>query len=85
LLKYQLQAKYRLQSTFEFGAQGFGSLGKVDDLGQQSRQDHFLGPAVFGKIKLDNHHAIKYNAAWLRGTSSSAPDNTLRVQIEYEF
>ena len=85
LLNYQLQAKYRLQSTFEFGAQGFGSMGKWNDWSQQSSQAHFLGPAVFGKINLGDRRAIKYNAAWLRGTSSSAPDNTLRVQIEYEF
>ncbi len=85
LLNYQLQAKYRLQSSFEFGAQGFGSLGKWNDWSQQSRQAHFIGPAIFGKLKFGAHRAIKYNAAWLRGTSPSAPDNTLRVQIEYEF
>jgi hypothetical protein len=85
LLNYQLQAKYRLQSTFEFGVQGFGSMGKWNDLSQQSKQAHFLGPAVFGKLNLGNRRAIKYNAAWLLGTSSSAPDDTLRVQVEYEF
>jgi len=84
-LLYQLQAKYRLQPTFEFGVQGFGNMGKWNDWSQQSKQNHLFGPAVFGKIKLGTHRAIKYNAAWLFAASRGAPRNTLRTQVEYEF
>jgi hypothetical protein len=34
---------------------------------------------------LGNKQAIKYNAAWLLGASSAAPDHTFRLQAEYEF
>ena len=48
-------------------------------------QSHKAGPAIFGKLADGNHHAIEYNAAWLFGMSDAAPDNTFRLQIEYEF
>ena len=84
-LKYQWQAKYRWQEQFEFGLQGFGELGKWDNWSPASERIHSMGPAVFGKIPLGNHQAIRYNAAWLVGSSDAAPDHTLRVQFEYEF
>ena len=84
-LLYQLQAKYRLQPTFEFGVQSLGDMGKWNDWSSQSKRDHFVGPAVFGKINLGGRRFIKYNAAWLFGASSVAPKHTFRTQIEYEF
>ena len=82
---YQWQVKYRLQPTFEFGAQGFGEMGEWDHWEDASEQNHRMGPAVFGKIALGNKQAIKYNAAWLFGVSDAAADNTFRMQVEYEF
>ncbi len=85
LMLYQLQAKYRLQPTFEFGVQSFGEMGKWNDWSSQSKRDHFVGPAVFGKINVGDRRFIKYNAAWLIGASNVAPNHTFRTQIEYEF
>ncbi|MEQ1589894.1 MAG: hypothetical protein ABL902_06025 [Gallionella sp.] len=85
LMLYQLQAKYRLQPAFEFGVQSFGDMGRWNDWSRQSKRDHFVGPAVFGKINMGDRRFIKYNAAWLFGASSAAPKHTLRTQIEYEF
>lgn len=85
LMLYQLQAKYRLQPSFEFGVQSFGDMGKWNDWSKQSNRDHFIGPAVFGKIKVGDKRFIKYNAAWLKGASRVAPNHTFRTQIEYEF
>lgn len=82
---YQWQAKYRWQPVFEFGAQGLGFLGKWNRWDRQSDQIHRLGPAVFGKLLLGNRQAIRYNAAWLFGASTAAPDHTFRMQVEYEF
>ncbi len=82
---YQWQIKYRLQPTLELGAQGMGEMGKWDNWDSASQQNHRMGPAVFGKFSLGNKQAIKYNAAWLIGASDSAPDNTFRMQLEYEF
>ncbi len=84
-LGYQWQAKYRLQPTFEFGLQGFGGMGKWNDWAPADEQNHSLGPAVFGKIGLGGKQKIKYNAALLFAASEAAPNNTFRMQFEYEF
>jgi len=82
---YQWQAKYRWRPVLEYGLQGLGDMGKWNDWNSQADQVHRIGPAVFGKFSLGNRRAIRYNAAWLLGTSSAAPDHTFRMQIEYEF
>ena len=52
-------------------------------------QGHRIGPAIFGKLPLDGHTALKYNAAYLIGKtridSDSYVGNTFRMQVEYEF
>jgi hypothetical protein len=82
---YQWQIKYRWLREFEYGLQGFGEMGKWDAWDARDLQNHRIGPAVFGKIGVGNHQTIVYNAAWLRGVSRAAPDNTFRMQVEYEF
>ena len=82
---YQWQAKYRWQAILEIGMQGFGEMGKWNNWDKQTDQNHRIGPAVFGKLALGNRQAIKYNAAWLFKASNGAPNQTFRMQIEYEF
>lgn len=82
---YQWQAKYRWLPRFEIGFQGFGDLGKWDHWESRDEQSHRMGPAVFGKVSLAGRQAIRYNAAYLVGTSRAAPDHNLRLQVEYEF
>ena len=82
---YQWQAKYRWKPELEFGLQGFGEMGTYDHWSPADAQNHRAGPAVFGKLPMGGREAIKYNAAWLLGASKAAPDNTLRLQVEYEF
>lgn len=84
-LGYQWQLKYRWKPEIEFGAQGFGEVGEWNDWESSDEQSHKAGPAVFGKLPIGDHQAIKYNAAYLVGLSDHAPDHTLRIQIEYEF
>jgi hypothetical protein len=62
-----------------------GEMGKWNDWTTTSEQNHRFGPAVFGKVLVGNKQAIKYNAAWLYGVSDAAPNNTFRMQVEYEF
>ena len=82
---YQWQAKYRWQARLEFGLQGFGTMGKWDNWDNSADQNHRIGPAVFGKFALGGRQAIKYNAAWLFKASNAAPNQTFRMQVEYEF
>lgn len=84
-LGYQWQLKYRWKPEFEVGAQGFGRLGPVQNWLPGNQQEHKIGPAVFGKIRLEGRRAIYYNAAWLIGANSNTARNTFRLQAEYEF
>ncbi len=84
-LSYQCQGKYRWKPELEFGLQGLGEVGRWNNWYGQAQQIHRMGPAIFGKFALGNRQAIKYNAAWLFGTSTAAPNHTLRMQVEYEF
>ncbi len=84
-LGYQWQLKYRWRPQFEYGVQGFGSLGPWNDWESSSAQSHVVGPAIFGRVRVAERQAIKYNAAWLFGIGSGSPRNTLRMQAEYEF
>jgi len=85
-LLYQWQIKYRLQTEFEFGAQGFGGLGEWDNwIGSKLEEGHRVGPAIFGKLPMGNRQVLKYNAAWLIGTGPTTAENTFRMQLEYEF
>jgi hypothetical protein len=83
--QYQWQTKYRWLPAFEFGLQGFGEMGQWNRWAATEERSHQAGPAIFGKLALGDHQAIKYNAAWLVGLSKAAPDHALRVQAEYEF
>jgi hypothetical protein len=82
---YQWQVKYRWQAALEFGAQGFGDLGRSNHWAPTSEQDHRLGPAVFGKLRLGAAEAIVWNAALLLGATSGSPNRNFRLQAEYEF
>ena len=85
-LGYQWQVKYRWIKELEVGAQGFGTVGPWRDWLPRSQQQHSAGPAVFGKLRLnDGKRVLAYNAAWLVGANAATPRNTVRLQIEYEF
>jgi hypothetical protein len=84
-LGYQVQAKYRYKKELEFGVQGFGEVGEWNHWNNAGEQNHRFGPAIFGKFSLGKMGAIKYDTAWLFGLSDAAPNNTFRLQMEYEF
>jgi hypothetical protein len=84
-LGYQWQLKYRWNPSFEFGLQGFGDVGPWNDWEPRSEQPHVAGPAIFGRVKVGDRQAIKYNAGLLFGLTHGSPRNTLRLQAEYEF
>jgi len=82
---YQIQAAYRLPAGFDVGVQAFGEMGKWNDWEARDEQKHRIGPAVFGKVKLEGRQAIRYNAAFLLGETPATPHRTFRLQAEYEF
>src|SRR5665647_2690342 len=71
-LHYEMQLKYRASEQFEWGAQGFGSVGPWDRWDPASQQEQKFGPAIFGKIKAGAMQAVRYNAALLFGTNNAS-------------
>lgn len=84
-LGYQWQLKYRWKPSLEAGVQGFGRVGPWNDWAPSAEQTHIAGPALFGRIKVGEHQAIKYNAGLLFGLNDTSPKHSLRLQAEYEF
>jgi hypothetical protein len=85
-LGYQVQAAYRLPSGMDVGVQAFGDLGKWNDWESRDEQQHRIGTALLGKVKLgEGRQALKYDAAFLFGETHATPRHTFRMQIEYEF
>lgn len=78
---YQFQARYHWQPNLDVGVQALGEMGRWNQWDPAVNQNHRIGPAVFGKLGKD----ISYNAAWLFGSSTAAPNHTLRMQVEYEL
>ncbi len=82
-LGYTWQARWHGHEALEWGAQGFGELGRLGHLGQE--QSHIAGPAIFGIKRLGNGSKIAWNAAVLGGLDKNAPNVTIRTQVEIEM
>ena len=84
-IAYALRWRWRLGEQFEPGIEVHGVLGDWGALGSLASQRHQLGPAAAGLVRFAPHRALRYQAAWLLGLTSGAPDSTARLQLEYEF
>lgn len=82
-ISYQWQLKWRGDPRFEPGFQGFGTLGRTNDFGQQT--ENRIGPAFFGQIVTSPRHKLKYDAAVLFGVTNNTANATVRFQLEYEM
>jgi hypothetical protein len=83
---YQSQIKYRYSPPLEVGVQAFGRFSSgAQTWGPYPQQVLRVGPVVLGRLRLPQERSISYNVGFLMGTTQHSPDQTLRVQIEYEF
>jgi hypothetical protein len=82
---YELQAKVPVRRNLEVGVQAFGDLGPWNHWAPHDEQVHRIGPAIFGKVKLEGREAIRWNVGYLMPLTSGSPKNQFRVQAEYEF
>ena len=83
-LGYQWQTLYRHSHFIYFGLQGMGDVGRWNDWADAAEQEHLLGPAIFGRVKLDGRR-LNYDVGLLFGLTDGSPEHTLRLQLEYEF
>lgn len=84
-LGYQWQLKYRHAPRLHYGLQGMGEVGKWNEWDRRDDQQHRLGPAIFGRVPLDEGQRLKYDVGLLFGLTQATPDHTLRMMLEYEF
>jgi hypothetical protein len=85
-LKYQWQAKYRWNSAWHTGLQGFGELGNWNQWSAPGRQSHRWGPVVAGSWPLGQRQRLEYQAAFLTGSvygGSQADMVSVRLQYVY--
>lgn len=82
---YRWQLRRRVRPLLDWGAQGFGELGRWNDWAPRSGQSHQLGPALFGTLRMGDDEAIDYNVALLFGSGGAAPRHTLRMQAAFAF
>ncbi len=79
--------RYRYSLGFQPGIEIQSDLGQGHQLGSVNKQEHNIGPAVYGKLfgPLPLGQAIKYQAAYLFGASDAAARGIARVLVEYEM
>lgn len=84
-LKYQFQAKYRVNEWFHFGVQGFGELGDWNQWAPANRQSHRAGPVVTGTVPLGNKQALRYDFAFLFGDTYAQRGNMFSMRVQMLF
>jgi len=79
--------RYRYSAGLEPGIEIQSDLGQGHQLGNFNQQEHYVGPAVYGKLfgPLPPGQAIKYQVAYLVGASDPSARGIARALVEYEM
>ena len=81
-------SRYNLSKYFEPGFEISSDLGELKNFDKFDQQDHYVGPAAYGKIPLGfagQFDAIKYRIGYLFGVSTAASEGQSMAQLEYEL
>jgi FTR1 family protein len=85
IFAYAARVKYLLNSRFEPAIEAFGEPGRINHAGGFNGQEHWVGPAFYGAVRLSGTHKLAYSAAYLFGATSVSSDNRAILRLEYEF
>lgn len=82
---YAWRSKYYTKYGFQVGLEAFGDLGPIDNFLPGGRQEHRLGPVIYGSTSMGAKRELEYSLGYLVGVSDAAPDGTLRWTLEHEW
>lgn len=74
-------SRYKLSDAYELGLEYDGTLGRIRDFDNYGVQEHYVGPAFYGKLM----DGIEYEFGYAFGLSKAAADGALRFGVEYSI
>ncbi len=74
-------SRYLYSKVFEPGFEIHSDFGKTNEGKSYDEQEHYIGPAAYGKITPQ----ISYEAGYFFGASDATPDSAARIKLEYEI
>ena len=82
---YALSWALPLREGLDLGIEWYGEIGEGSDFGRLQDRVQQAGPVVYGEIARAAGGAFVFEAAVLFGLTSTAPDATFRLLLEYGF
>lgn len=76
------QTAYKYSDDTKFAVEYFADFGELDKRKDYNNQSHQLGALVIHEFEKQN---IEVKFGYLAGISETAPDHTLRWEVEYKF
>ncbi len=80
------QALYDIGNEhFTPGIEWYGDFGKLNRFGDESSQQHYVGPILTGEIAEFGNSGIEYSAGYYWGLTNSSADHGARIELDYEL
>jgi hypothetical protein len=82
---YAWRSRAKVMEHLKLGFEAFGELGEINNFKSPDRQEHQIGPMLYGGIELTEDVELEYRLGVLFGLTDATPDETFVWQLELEF